>query len=69
MHRHSSRYKEMKRNFGKIIRRLSKFIERLLSDNQVAVLTHHLSFETMKKNPKNIFNIQGDWRKTFDAVS
>ncbi|KAH0818508.1 hypothetical protein GEV33_004283 [Tenebrio molitor] len=45
------RYEEMKSDLGGVIRRVSQFLQKNLTDEQIKILTHHLDFESMKKNP------------------
>ncbi|XP_068899486.1 luciferin sulfotransferase-like [Tenebrio molitor] len=45
------RYEEMKSDLGGVIRRVSQFLEKPMTDEQIEVLIHHLTFETMTKNP------------------
>jgi hypothetical protein len=45
------RYEEMKSDLGGVIRRVSQFLQKSLTDEQIKILTHHLDFESMKKNP------------------
>lgn len=43
-------YKEMKEDLTKVIKRVAKFLDKNLTDQEVSKLTKHLSFEEMKKN-------------------
>ncbi|XP_068896625.1 luciferin sulfotransferase-like [Tenebrio molitor] len=45
------RYEEMKSDLGGVIRRVSQFLHKSLTDEQIKILSHHLDFESMKKNP------------------
>jgi hypothetical protein len=45
------RYEEMKSDLGGVIRRVSQFLQKPLTDEQIKMLIHHLDFESMKKNP------------------
>jgi hypothetical protein len=45
------RYEEMKSDLGGVIRRVSQFLQKPLTDEQIEVLIHHLDFESLKKNP------------------
>jgi hypothetical protein len=45
------RYEEMKSDLGGVIRRVSQFLQKPLTDEQIEVLNHHLDFESLKKNP------------------
>nr|XP_023014297.1 amine sulfotransferase-like isoform X1 [Leptinotarsa decemlineata]XP_023014298.1 amine sulfotransferase-like isoform X2 [Leptinotarsa decemlineata] len=45
------KYEEMVKDLPAIIRKVAEFLEKPLSDDQVEVLSSHLSFESMKKNP------------------
>nr|CAD7448559.1 unnamed protein product [Timema bartmani]CAD7457250.1 unnamed protein product [Timema tahoe] len=44
------KYEDMKKDLPAIIRRTAVFLGKRLSDNQVDSLSHHLSFDSMKKN-------------------
>lgn len=41
----------MSKNLPQVIRKVSNFLEKPLTDEQVSILEDHLSFENMKKNP------------------
>ncbi|KAJ3621882.1 hypothetical protein MTP99_002433 [Tenebrio molitor] len=45
------RYEEMKSDLGGVIRRVSQFLQKTLTDEQIEVLVHHLDFESLKNNP------------------
>jgi hypothetical protein len=44
------RYEEMKSDLGGVIRKVSQFLQKPLTDEQIEVLIHHLDFESLKKN-------------------
>jgi hypothetical protein len=44
-------YEEMKSGLGAVIRRVSQFLQKILTDEQIEVLIHHLDFESLKNNP------------------
>lgn len=44
------KFEEMKKDMDGIIRRVSKFLDRPLSEKQIITLLDHLSFEKMKEN-------------------
>ncbi|KAF2898588.1 hypothetical protein ILUMI_07589 [Ignelater luminosus] len=43
-------YEDMKEDHPAVIRKVAKFLEKELTDEQVEILAKHLSFESMKKN-------------------
>jgi len=43
-------YEEMKKDLPSVIRRVAKFLDKSLDDEDVAALADHLSFKNMKKN-------------------
>jgi hypothetical protein len=45
------KYEEMKHDLRKVIRQVSLFLERPLTDEQVEILNQHLTFDKMKQNP------------------
>jgi hypothetical protein len=45
------RYEEMKSDLGGVIRRVSQFLQKPMTDEQIEVLIRHLDFDSMKKNP------------------
>ncbi|KAF2888820.1 hypothetical protein ILUMI_17353 [Ignelater luminosus] len=45
------KYEDMKTNLPSVIRQVAKFLEKDLTDEQIELLTKHLSFESMKNNP------------------
>ncbi|KAJ3622162.1 hypothetical protein MTP99_002687 [Tenebrio molitor] len=45
------KYEEMKNDLSEVISQVSGFLERPLTDDQMNMLTQHLSFKSMKKNP------------------
>ncbi|CAH1980007.1 unnamed protein product [Acanthoscelides obtectus] len=45
------RYEEMSKDLPGMIRKVANFVERPMSDEKVAKLVKHLSFDTMRKNP------------------
>ena len=44
-------YEEMKKDLPSVIRKVSAFLNKSLSEDQVGELADHLSFKNMKKNP------------------
>ena len=44
-------YEEMKKDLPSVIRKVSVFLNKSLSEDQVSELADHLSFKNMKKNP------------------
>ncbi|KAF2888446.1 hypothetical protein ILUMI_17727 [Ignelater luminosus] len=44
------KYEEMKANLPAVIKRIAKFLEKKLTEEQIELLTKHLSFESMKNN-------------------
>ncbi|KAF2892848.1 hypothetical protein ILUMI_13327 [Ignelater luminosus] len=44
------KYEEMKANLPAVIKRAAKFLEKQLTEEQIKLLTQHLSFESMKNN-------------------
>lgn len=44
-------YEEMKEDLPEMIRKVSAFIEKPMSEDEIAKLSDHLSFENMKNNP------------------
>ena len=55
----------MKKDLSKVIRQVSEFLERPLNEEQVKILTKHLSFEEMKKNPAVNYELVCDLNKRF----
>lgn len=45
------RYEDMKKDLPKVIKKVADFLEKSLSEEQIQILTKHLSFESMKNNP------------------
>jgi hypothetical protein len=45
------KYEEMKNDLSEVISQVSGFLERPLTDDQMNMLTQHLSFKSMQKNP------------------
>ena len=43
-------YEEMKRDLPAVIRRVASFLDKKISETQVALLADHLSFNKMKQN-------------------
>ena len=43
-------YEEMKKDLPAVIRKVSEFLNKTLTEDDVAKLTEHLSFKNMKKN-------------------
>lgn len=52
-------FEDMKKDLKSVIRRVAKFLEKDLSDDDVRKLEDHLSFESMKKNP-SVNNAQAE---------
>ncbi|KAF2883516.1 hypothetical protein ILUMI_22689 [Ignelater luminosus] len=46
------RYNEMKENLPDVIRKVATFLGKALAEEEIKKLSEHLSFESMKKNPK-----------------
>ncbi|KRT80645.1 hypothetical protein AMK59_5912 [Oryctes borbonicus] len=44
------RYEDMKKDLPSVIRKVAKFLDKEIRDDQMEKLTKHLSFEEMKKN-------------------
>lgn len=44
------RYEDMKANLPSVIKKVAKFLEKEITEEQVEILAKHLSFESMKKN-------------------
>ncbi|KAF2892847.1 hypothetical protein ILUMI_13326 [Ignelater luminosus] len=44
------KYEEMKANLPEVIKKVAKFLEKELEEEQIELLTKHLSFESMKNN-------------------
>lgn len=44
------KYEDMKSNLPEVIRKVAKFLNKTLNEEQTKFLTEHLSFESMKKN-------------------
>lgn len=55
----------MKANLSKVIRQVSEFLDRPLTKDQVEILTEHLSFDSMKKNPAVNYELVCDLNKRF----
>lgn len=45
------KYEDMHRDLDSVIRKVAKFMNKQLTEAQIATLKDHLSFESMKKNP------------------
>ncbi|RZB73452.1 Sulfotransfer 1 domain containing protein [Asbolus verrucosus] len=62
------KYEDMKSNLGKVIKQVSEFLERPLGDEQIEILTKHLSFESMKANPAVNYEMVCDLNKRFKLI-
>lgn len=53
----------MKENLEEVLRKVAQFLNRSLSNAQIATLAHHLSFESMRKNPAVNYELVMDFNK------
>lgn len=58
----------MKKDLPKIIRQVSQFLNRNLSEEQIKLLTKHVSFETMKNNPAVNYEMVMEMNKKFKII-
>lgn len=61
-------YEEMKENLSEVIRRVAHFLNRKLTDEQVVILTQHLSFDSMKNNASVNYELVMDFNKKHKLI-
>jgi hypothetical protein len=62
------KFEDMKKDLPKVIRQVAEFLERPLSEEQVEILTKHLSFESMKQNPAVNYELVCNLNKQFNLT-
>ncbi|KAJ8960062.1 hypothetical protein NQ318_009504, partial [Aromia moschata] len=62
------KYEELKKDLPAVIRRVAKFLEKDLTDEQVIQLTNHLSFENMRNNPAVNYEMVVNMYKKFNLT-
>ncbi|XP_030749750.1 sulfotransferase family cytosolic 1B member 1-like [Sitophilus oryzae] len=62
------RYEDMKKDLPSAIRATAKFLEKDLNENQVDILTDHLSFDSMKKNPAVNYELVTELNKKYKLI-
>ncbi|KAG5891566.1 hypothetical protein JTB14_015833 [Gonioctena quinquepunctata] len=62
------KYEEMIQDLPSVIRKVSEFLEKPLSDDQVEVLGDHLSFASMKNNPSVNYEMVIELNRKFNLI-
>lgn len=61
-------YEDMTKDLPKIIRQVADFLEKPLTDDQVELLTNHLSFANMKNNPAVNFELIVSLNRKYNLI-